>query len=78
MLFWYGFLLLSAIDAVAMYLHLTGQVNTLSPWTIEAMMAPFGLVSIPITRWCIRHWPSEPQPYASVTMAGEDRGGSNR
>jgi uncharacterized membrane protein YhfC len=63
-LFCYGFLLLSGIDAVAMYLHLSGQLNTISFWTAEAMIAPFALVSIPITRWCIRHWPAEPNPSA--------------
>ena len=67
MLFCYGFLLLSGVDAVAMYLHLSGQMDKLSPWTMEAMIAPFALVSIPITRWCIRHWPAEPQPSADVT-----------
>ena len=76
-LFCYGFLLLSGIDAVAMYLHLSGQLNTMSFWTMEAMIAPFGLVSIPITRWCIRHWPSEPQSSASVTVVGEGGGGLN-
>jgi uncharacterized membrane protein YhfC len=70
--FFYGFLLLSGIDAVAMYLHLSGKVNTLSFWTAEAMIAPFALVSIPITRWCIHHWPSEPQPSASMAVVGEE------
>jgi uncharacterized membrane protein YhfC len=60
MLFFYGFLLLSGIDAVAMYLHLSGKVSTISFWTAEAMIGPFALVSIPITRWCIRHWPAGP------------------
>jgi hypothetical protein len=59
MLFCYGFLLLSGIDAVAMFLHLSGKVNTISFWAMEAMLAPFALASIPITRWCIRHWPPE-------------------
>jgi hypothetical protein len=70
-LFWYGFLLLSGVDAVAMYLHLSGQLNTMSFWTVEAMIAPFALVSIPITRWCIRHWPSEQQSLDRLTVAGE-------
>jgi uncharacterized membrane protein YhfC len=59
-LFWYGFLLLSGVDAVAMSFYLTGQVGTLSPWVMEALIAPFGLVSIPITIWCIRRWPTPP------------------
>jgi hypothetical protein len=66
-LFWYGFALLSGIDAVAMYLHLSGKVNTLSFWTAEAMIAPFALISIPITRWCISHWPPGLEPSANAT-----------
>jgi hypothetical protein len=58
-LFVYGFLLLSGIDAVAMWLHLSGKLDTLSFWTMEAMIAPFALISIPITSWCIKHWPPE-------------------
>lgn len=58
-LFGYGFLLLSLLDAIAAILHLTGQVGTMSPWMTEALLAPVGLVSIPITAWCIRHWPAE-------------------
>jgi uncharacterized membrane protein YhfC len=77
-LFCYGFLLLSAVDAVAMYLHLSGRVSTMSPWTMEAVIVPFGLVSIPITRWCIRHWPSASQPSARATEVSEGGGGLNR
>jgi uncharacterized membrane protein YhfC len=55
--FGYGFLLLSGLDAVAMYLILTGQTGKSSPWIIEAMFAPFALVSIPIIGWCVRRWP---------------------
>jgi len=66
-LFWYGFLLLSGVDALATILHLTGQVGTMSPWTMEALIAPFGLASIPITIWCIRHWPTIP---AAADVAG--------
>ena len=77
-LFCYGFLLLSGIDAVAMYLHLSGQLNTMSFWTVEAMIAPFALVSIPITRWCIRHWPSAPEPSAITTVVSEGGGGLNK
>jgi hypothetical protein len=58
-LFFYGFLLLSGIDAVAMYLHLSGKVSTISFWTAEAIIAPFAFISIPITCWCINHWPLE-------------------
>jgi uncharacterized membrane protein YhfC len=70
-LFWGGFGLLSAVDALATYLYLTDQVNTLSPWTIELMMAPFGLLSIPITLCCVRQWPPDQQSPASPTTAEE-------
>jgi hypothetical protein len=66
-LFWYGFALLSGIDAVAMYLHLSGKVNTLSFWTAEALIAPFALISIPIIRWCISHWPPGLESSANAT-----------
>ncbi len=57
--FGYGFLLLSGVDAVAMWMYLTGQVGKLSPWIMEAMLAPFALVSIPIIVWCVKRWPRE-------------------
>jgi len=58
-LFWYGFLLLSGADAVAMLFYLTGQIETMSPWLMEASFLPFALISIPITIWCVRHWPAD-------------------
>ncbi len=66
-LFWYGFLLLSGADAFATYLYLTDQVGKISPWTIEAMLVPFGLVSIPIIAWCVKHWPIATQTPPSQT-----------
>jgi hypothetical protein len=73
-LFCYGFLLLSGIDAVAMYLHLSGELNTLSFWVVEAMIAPFAVLSIPITRWCVRHWPSALEPSLSAVAMSEPGG----
>lgn len=77
-IFWYGFLLLSGVDAVAMFFSLTGRADTLSPWTMEALIAPFGLASIPITIWCIRRWPAMPdapdsQERYPVEMAGQSK-----
>ena len=63
--FFYGFALLSGLDALVTFLHLTGQIGMLSPWTMEALLVPFGLVSIPITLWCIRHWPQQPREAGS-------------
>jgi hypothetical protein len=70
-LFWYGFLLMSAVDGVATLFYLTGQVGKLSPWVIEAMLVPFGLVSIPIIRWCIDNWPIRPEPSTSPSVVGD-------
>jgi hypothetical protein len=39
---------------------MTGQVGTMPPWLMEASIAPFALASIPITIWCVRHWPAKP------------------
>jgi hypothetical protein len=54
-LFWCGFLVLSGVDAVVTVLQLTGVSSV---WMMEALIAPFGLISIPITIWCIRNWPA--------------------
>lgn len=57
MLFACGFLLLSGVDALTTYLAMTGRTATMSLWEIDALIAPFGLVSIPIIIWCVRRWP---------------------
>ncbi len=54
--FWAGFLILTAIDAIAGYFHLAGLINRVSTWWIELLLLPFAVVSIPVIRWCIRHW----------------------
>jgi hypothetical protein len=73
-LFWAGFLLLSAVDAVAMYLPLSGQLTLLSQWTVQAIIAPFGLLSIPIILWSVGHWPAAQPAAASEPPAGQDAG----
>jgi uncharacterized membrane protein YhfC len=72
-LFWYGFLLLSGVDAAATLFHLTGWVKTMSPWIMEALLAPFALASIPITIWCVRHWPPDSGDTISVPEAQTQR-----
>jgi len=54
--FWAGFLIMTAIDAIAGYAHLAGYVNTVSTWFIELALLPFAIVSIPIIKWCIKNW----------------------
>ncbi len=70
-LFWCGFLLLSSVDGAAMLLYLTDQFGKISPWAIEGMLAAFGLVSIPIIRWCIQNWPIGPEQSTSPSVVGE-------
>jgi hypothetical protein len=36
---------------------------------MELLVLPFGLISIPATAWCIRHWPSEPPSQAAPASA---------
>ena len=58
--FWYGFLIMTAIDAVAGVAHLTGAMMFCSAWWIELAILPFAIISVPILRWCLRQWPAEP------------------
>ena len=53
-----GFLLMTAVDAIAGYAILSGLVGQVNTWWIELAVAPFALVSIPIVVWCVRHWPA--------------------
>jgi uncharacterized membrane protein YhfC len=58
--FWYGFLLMTVLDGVAGVAYLTGAVTFRSVWWIELAILPFGIISVPILRWCLRQWPAEP------------------
>lgn len=57
-----AFLLMSAIDAVAGYVHLSGVMAGISPWWIELAIAPAAAASIPLLIWSIRQWPTPDQP----------------
>ena len=57
-----GFLIMTAIDSVAGYAHLSGQLGKISVWWIELAIAPAAVVSIPIVAWCIRNWPPADPP----------------
>jgi hypothetical protein len=59
-IFWYGFLLLSGLDAVAALIHLMAPLGITSPWTMEIILVPFGLVSTFVIVWCFHHWSLEP------------------
>ena len=67
--FWYGFLLLSAIDAIAGCLYVTDTVNAFNMWWVELMFVPFALASVPIVKWCVRQWP---KPAQSASAAPSD------
>jgi uncharacterized membrane protein YhfC len=56
--FWAGFLILTAIDAIAGYFHLAALVNQISTWWVEFLLLPFAVISIPVIRWCFKNWPS--------------------
>jgi len=58
-LFWYGFLIMTGIDGMAGYFHMTGAVGRISTWWIELSLLPFAALSVPIIGWCLRHWPAE-------------------
>lgn len=56
-LFWYGFLILTGIDAIAGYVHLGELVGSVNLWWVELALLPFALLSVAAVRRCIRSWP---------------------
>jgi hypothetical protein len=56
-LFAWAFLLMTGLDAIAGYVHLSGGLGRMSAWWIELVLAPFAVVSVPIVLWCVRRWP---------------------
>ena len=60
--FWYGFAIMTAIDAIAGGAILSGAAGRISMWWIELAIAPFALASLPIIAWCLRHWPQQTPP----------------
>ncbi len=56
--FFWGFIILTAVDAVAGYAHLAGMLGNVSMWWIELAFAPAALVSVPVIVWCVRSWPA--------------------
>ena len=61
---WSGLL---AMDLLAGVVLLTGMTTSGSLWLIELMLLPFGVLSIPLTVWAVRRWPSPP---ADITNSG--------
>jgi len=69
-LFFYGFLLLSVVDMIVGSVHLAGLMGALSLWWVQLALAPLGLASIPILRWCALRWP-QPETIAPETPRGQ-------
>jgi len=61
-LFWWGFLIMTAIDSIAGFVHISGAIGKVSMWWAELALAPFAIVSVPIILWCLRNWPPESTP----------------
>ncbi|MHC4591972.1 MAG: YhfC family glutamic-type intramembrane protease [Planctomycetota bacterium] len=60
--FWFGFLIMTAIDAIAGYTHIAGLLGRISLWWVELAIAPFAVASVLIILWCLRNWPAEDAP----------------
>ncbi len=57
-LFWWGFMIMTAIDSVAGFVHVSYMIGKASLWWIELAVAPFGIISVPIIRRCLGCWPT--------------------
>jgi uncharacterized membrane protein YhfC len=67
-LFWAGFLVLTAIDSIAGWVHISGSMGKINLWWIELALAPFAVASIPIIRWCLAKWPRIAAPAEVATL----------
>ncbi len=71
--FFWGFMIMTALDSVAGYAHLAGLPGKVSAWWIELALAPAALASVPVIVWCIRSWPGQ-----GITAPDESAGGASR
>ena len=61
--FWGGFAILSVMDSIAGFYHLTdGKTNL---WLIEFSFLPFAVLSVALLRYLWRHWPPPASARAS-------------
>lgn len=67
--FWAGFLLLSAVDTVAGYYHISGIIPTTNPWLLELGILPIALASLLLIPALLRHWPAS----ATAPVRQEER-----
>ncbi len=52
----WGFLIFTALDGIAGAAIFSGKIENISRWWLELAILPFGLISIPILRWCDARW----------------------
>jgi uncharacterized membrane protein YhfC len=52
-----GFALMTLVDAVAGYVHLTGLAGKTNLWFVELALTPIAVLSVPVIAWCLRRWP---------------------
>lgn len=57
--FWWGFLLLTAVDSIAGWVHLDGLMEKMSLWYIESMFLPFVFISIWVIRVFYKKWKNQ-------------------
>jgi hypothetical protein len=73
MVFW-GFWIFALLDSVAGAAQLSERLGTFSLWWIELAILPFALISIPVLRWCIAHFPAKPMEPKETTTGMEQSG----
>jgi hypothetical protein len=67
-----SFWIFALLDSIAGAAQLSGKLGTFSLWWIELAILPFGLIGVPILRWCIEHFPPQ------VTDQGETNSSTGR
>ena len=55
--FWGGFAILSTMDSIAGFYHLTNE--TMNSWLLELCFLPFTVISALLLRYLWQHWPSQ-------------------
>ena len=55
-LFWGGFAIFSAMDAIAGFYHLNGLMETTNPWLLELPFVVFAAMCLAIVVYLWRHW----------------------
>jgi uncharacterized membrane protein YhfC len=75
--FWAGFALLSGVDTVAGFVHLSGFLQFRSVWWAELAILPFAIASLPLARWAVSHWPAEAGGSAVVESESAASAGKN-